>query len=156
MSQPRTPEGGNGPARGEPGGLIAFFVGLCALVLSIEIMNLMMNAPLLSALAPLAGVAAIVLGVRARRRARANFHRAPGTVGGIVLGAVGLAFSAVLFASLAMMWPEFSAFRACTNGANTISAQQSCNKTFTESLRKRAGLPPGSLPSLNPDDLPSQ
>lgn len=156
MSQPSTPQGGKGPARGEPGGLVALFVGLCALVLSIEIMNLMMNAPLLSALAPLAGVAAIVLGVRARRRARANSHRAPGTIGGIVLGAVGLAFSAVLFASLAMMWPEFSAFRACTNGANTISAQQSCNKTFTESLRKRAGLPPGSLPSLGPQDLSSK
>lgn len=155
MSQPRTPPGGNGPARGEPGGLVALFVGLCAVVLSIEIMNLMMTAPPLAVLAPLAGVAAIVLGVRARRRARANAHRAPGTVGGIVLGAVGLAFSAVLFGSLALMWPEFSAFRACTDGANTISAQQSCNKTFTESLRKRAGLPPGSLPDLDPGDLPS-
>jgi len=135
----------------ERGGLVALFLGLCAVVLSIEIMNLMMNAPVLAVLAPVAGAAAIILGVRARRRARANAHRAPGTVGGIVLGIVGLAFSALLFGSLAVMWPEFSAFRDCTNGANTISAQHHCNQSFTEKLRKRAGLPPGSLPSLDAD-----
>lgn len=149
MSQPTPPDGGNGPAGADRGGLVALFLGLCAVVLSIEIMNLMMNAPVFAVLAPIAGAAAIILGVRARRRARANAHRAPGTVGGIVLGVVGLAFSALLFGSLAVMWPEFSAFRNCTNGANTITAQRDCNHTFTERLRKRAGLPPGSLPSLD-------
>lgn len=148
MSQPTPPDGGNGPGA-DRGGLVALFMGLCAVVLSIEIMNLMMNAPVLAVLAPLAGAGAVVLGFRARRRARVNANRAPGTVGGIVLGIVGLAFSALLFGSLAVMWPEFSAFRDCTNGANTITAQRDCNHSFTERLRKRAGLPPGSLPSLD-------
>jgi cytochrome bd-type quinol oxidase subunit 2 len=130
--------------------MYALFLGLMAVVLAIEIMNLMMSAPPLVVLAPIAGVAAVVLGVRARRRARANDRRAPGSVGGITFGIIGLAFSVLLFASLAAVWPEFSAFRTCTEGANTITAQSACNKTFTEDLRKRAGLPPGSLPSLDP------
>lgn len=149
MSQPTPSDGGNRPAGADRGGLGALLLGLCAVVLSIEIMNLMMNAPALVVLAPIAGLAAIVVGIRTRRRARREDHRAPGTVGGIVLGAVGLAFSALLFSSIAVMWPEFSAFRTCTDGANTITAQRACNQTFTEGLRKRAGLPPGSLPSLD-------
>ena len=154
--QPNAPGRGAGPARPGPverGGMYALFLGLLAMVLAIEVMNLMMHAPALSVLAPVAGIAAIVVGVRARRRARSGAKRAPGAVGGIAFGAVGLAFSVLLFASLAVMWPQFSAFRHCTNGANTIAAQNSCNKTFTEDLRKRAGLPPGSLPHLDPADL---
>ena len=153
MSQPTPPDRGTGPAGAERGGLVALFLGLCAVVFSIEIMNMMMNAPVLTVLGPITGAAAIFMGVRTRRRARANARRAPGTVGGIVLGAVGLAFSVLLFGSLVVMWPEFSAFRDCTNGANTISAQNACNKTFTDDLRKRAGLPPGSLPSLDRGSL---
>lgn len=134
----------------ERGGLLALFLGLAGIVLALEMMSLIVQAPPLVVLAPIAGIAAIVLGIRARRRARANARRAPGSVGGITFGIIGLVFSALLLTSLSLFWNEFSTYRDCISGANTIAAQKSCRQTFVNQLSKRSGVPPGELPGFGP------
>ena len=86
-------------------------------------------------LALLFAVTAIWLGVTASRKARRTGTARPrGAVSGVVLGALGLAFSALWLLVLAVFWPQLNAYYNCLNGANTIAAKQACHDQFTNSV----------------------
>ncbi len=78
---------------------------------------------------------AIWLGVTASKKARRSRTARPrGAVGGVVLGGIGLAFSALWLLVLAVFWPQLNAYYTCMNSANTVAAQQACHSQFTNSV----------------------
>ena len=80
-------------------------------------------------------VTAIWLGVTATRKARRSGTARPRwAVGGVVLGGLGLAFSALWLLVLAVFWPQLNAYYNCMSGANTVAAQQACHNQFTNSV----------------------
>ena len=81
------------------------------------------------------GLAAIWLGVTASKKAqRSGTARPRWAVGGVVLGSIGLAFSALWLLVLAVFWPQLSAYYACMGGANTVAARQACHDQLTNSV----------------------
>jgi hypothetical protein len=79
--------------------------------------------------------AAVWLGVTASRKARrAGTARPRWAVGGVVLGSLGLAFSALWLLVLAVFWPQLSEYYTCMSGANTVTLQQACHDQFTKSV----------------------
>ena len=80
-------------------------------------------------------VGAIWLGVTAIRKARRSGTARPRwAIGGVVLGGLGLAVSALWLLVLAVFWPQLNAYYNCMNGANTVAAQQACHNQFTTSV----------------------
>jgi hypothetical protein len=55
-------------------------------------------------------------------------------VGGVVLGCVGLTFSALWLLVLAVFWPQLNTYYNCLDGANTVTARQACHDQFTKSV----------------------
>jgi hypothetical protein len=83
----------------------------------------------------LLAVTAIWLGAGAGRRARRSGTARPrGAVGGIVLGAFGLAVSAMWLLVLAVFWPQLDTYYNCMAGANTVTAQQACHNQLSNSV----------------------
>jgi hypothetical protein len=80
-------------------------------------------------------VTAIWLGVTASKKARRSGTARPrGAVGGVVLGGLGLAFSALWLLVLAVFWPQLNAYYSCMSGANTVAARLACHSQFTHSV----------------------
>jgi hypothetical protein len=80
-------------------------------------------------------LAAIWLGVTASRKARRSGTARPRwALGGVVLGGLGLALSALWLLVLAVFWPQLNAYYNCMSGANTVAAQQDCHNQFTNSV----------------------
>ena len=80
-------------------------------------------------------VTAIWLGVTASKKARRSGTARPRwAVGGVVLGGLGLAFSALWLLVLAVFWPQLNAYYTCMGGAPTVAAQQACHSQFTKSV----------------------
>src|SRR5229473_1014619 len=52
----------------------------------------------------------------------------------LLLGGLGLAFSALWLLALAVFWPQLNAYYTCLGGANTVAAQQACHSQFTNSV----------------------
>jgi drug/metabolite transporter (DMT)-like permease len=78
---------------------------------------------------------AIWLGVTASRKARRGGTARPRwAVGGVVLGSLGLVFSALWLLVLAVFWPQLNTYYTCMGGANTVAAQQTCHDQFTKSV----------------------
>jgi hypothetical protein len=78
---------------------------------------------------------AIWLGVTASRKARRSGTARPrGAVGGITLGWIGLAFSALWLLVLAVFWPQLNAYYNCMGSANTVTAQQACHDQLNNSV----------------------
>jgi hypothetical protein len=78
---------------------------------------------------------AIWLGVTASRKARRSGTARPrGAVGGITLGWIGLAFSALWLLVLAVFWPQLNAYYNCMGSANTVTAQQTCHDQLNNSV----------------------
>src|SRR6266705_6714065 len=79
--------------------------------------------------------AAIWLGVTASKMARRGGTARPRwAVGGVVLGCIGLVFSALWLLVLAVFWPQLNTYYTCMGGANTVVAQQACHDQFTKSV----------------------
>jgi MFS family permease len=86
-------------------------------------------------------VAAIWLGVTASRKARRSGTARPRwAAGGVVLGGLGLAFSALWLLVLAVFWPQLNAYYTCMSGANTVATQQACHNQFTNSVGGEFGV----------------
>jgi MFS family permease len=86
-------------------------------------------------------VAAIWLGVTASRKARRSGTARPRwAVAGVVLGGLGLAFSALWLLVLAVFWPQLNAYYTCMSGANTVATQQACHNQFTNSVGGEFGV----------------
>lgn len=94
----------------------------------------------------LIGAAAVWLGVSAASRARRGGSYLPrGAVSGIVLGGAGLALSVIMLAGFALLGNELSTYSDCMKGANTVSAQQSCQNQFTQAVHNKISeLQPGT------------
>jgi hypothetical protein len=81
------------------------------------------------------GGAAVWLGVTATKKARRGGAARPRwAVGGVVLGSLGVAFSALWLLVLAVFWPQLNTYYTCMGGANTVVAQQACHDQFTKSV----------------------
>jgi hypothetical protein len=80
-------------------------------------------------------VAAIWLGAGANRQARRSGSARPrGGTSGVVLGGLGLAFSALWLLVLAVFWSQLSTYYSCMSSANTVAAQQVCHTQLNNSV----------------------
>ena len=121
--------------------LAAVILGLLGLIgLALGLGNLRRGI-FVAVLTLLFGATAIWLGVGANRAARRNRTARPrGARAGIVLGGLGLAFSAFWLLVLAVFWPQLNTYYNCLSGANTVSAQQACHSQFTNSVGSELGV----------------
>ena len=69
-----------------------------------------------------------------RRARRSGTARPRGAVSGIVLGGLGLAFSAMWLLVLAVFWPQLNTYDNCMAGANTVATQQACHTQLSNSV----------------------
>jgi ABC-type amino acid transport system permease subunit len=115
--------------------LAALFLGVLSLIgLMLGLGNLRRGI-FVAVLTLVFAAVAIWLGVTASRKARRSGTARPrGAVSGVVLGAFGLAISALWLMVLAVFWPQLSAYSNCMGGANTVAAQQACHDQFTDSV----------------------
>lgn len=90
-------------------------------------------------------IAAMVVGVRARRRARRGDAAAPGAIAGITLGAIGLVLSAFSLTLTVILWPEMNGYQQCIGKANTNSDKQTCRQTWFPKIEDKLNLPEGSM-----------
>lgn len=88
-------------------------------------------------------VAAVILGVRARRRARSAGFRAPAAAAAISLGACSTVF---VLSMVALLGPQLARYQECMSGANTEIAKQNCEAAFVRDVEQRFGvdLPQGT------------
>ncbi len=84
-------------------------------------------------------VAAIVVGLRAWRRARAAGDGRRRDLAGVWLGSAGVALSGALVVMLAMLWPTFNQWTDCMNGANTAVAEHTCKERLRADVRDTIG-----------------
>ncbi|MFI0405191.1 hypothetical protein [Actinomadura sp. 3N508] len=135
--QPGAPGQPAGPGPGQPQrtGWRALWLGAIALL----------TAFFFYPLGLVLGVAALVVGIRARRSARRARGAAPGAVPGIVLGSVGLAFSILSVSLTAFLWTELSGYQNCLSGSNTTTDKQSCQEKYFPKIEDKLGLPDGSM-----------
>jgi hypothetical protein len=129
--------------------LVALALGALSLVgLMLGLGNLRRGI-FVAVLTLLFAVAAIWLGASASKKARRSGTARPrGAVAGILLGGLGLAFSALWLLVLAVFWPQLNTYYTCMSGANTVAAQQACHTQFTNSVGGEISvLQNGRLPS---------
>ncbi|MFI0357707.1 DUF4190 domain-containing protein [Actinomadura sp. 9N407] len=91
------------------------------------------------------GIAALVVGIKARRLASKERSTAPGAVPGIVLGAIGLAFASLSLVTTAVLWPELSDRQECLSSANTTTDENACRDSFVQNVEEKLNLPKGSM-----------
>lgn len=132
---PKGPGGPPGPV--DRTGRRALWLGLLSLVL--------LFIPLLGYLVAIPAIAAIVLGVRARRSARRNQGTAPGALPGIVLGSIGLVLFVAAVAVQIVLYSELQQYSKCRSAANTITAETRCKDQLAREIEDRLGLPDGTL-----------
>lgn len=96
----------------------------------------------------LAGVVALWLGVGAVVRARRGHTRRPaGSVTAVVIAGAGIAISGLLVMAFSIFGAQLASYGQCLSGANTISAQQSCQRQFTRAVtRKLTAVSSGTRP----------
>jgi predicted PurR-regulated permease PerM len=70
---------------------------------------------------------------------RGRTGRPRGAVAGVVLGLLGLAFSGLALTVFAMFWTQLSAYSKCTSGANTLTAQQTCQHQLSRTISNEFG-----------------
>jgi len=115
-------------------GRLAIFLGLAGLVCVTSVFALPLGLGL--------GIAAIVVGARARKRGQQAHQAVPGAMTGIVLGIVSSVFASLLIVSAAVFWEELVEYQDCVSGANTNTAREACQREFEERLVERVTPPP--------------
>src|SRR6266516_4408779 len=115
--------------------LTALLLGVLSLIgLMLGLGNLRRGV-FVAALTLLFAATAVWLGVTASKKARRGGTARPRwAAGGVVLGSLGLAFSALWLLVLAVFWPQLNTYYNCMGGANTVAAQQTCHDQFTKSV----------------------
>ena len=119
----------------EPGGGRALLLALAGIVLSSVLLPWGVLGLALE-------VAAIVVAVRALRRAKAAGRVAPGARAAVVAAGMALTFFAVALAFVGIFYDEWQAYRTCLDRAITGSAGDACRAQFERSVRGRLGLTP--------------
>jgi len=128
--------------------LAAFSLGLLSLIgLMLGLGNLRRGI-VVAVVTLVFALVAIWLGVSANRTARRTGTTRPRwAASGVVLGALGLAFSALWLMVLAVFWPQLNTYYNCMAGANTVATQQACHDQFTKSVGSEMSvLQGGKLP----------
>jgi hypothetical protein len=83
----------------------------------------------------LVGALALWLGVSATVRSRrAAAGRPRGAVSAIILGSIGVLFSALLLITFTVLWQQLSAYSQCMQAANTLAAQHICQDQLSRSV----------------------
>lgn len=118
----------------EPGGRRALLLGVAGLLTSA-----------FGLIGAILSVAAIVTGVRARKRGRRVLAPAPGAVAGVVLGSIGLVLCTwgVVFDVVA--GKEMRDYVQCRQSALTIDDQQTCQNTYFPLVERKLHMPRGTL-----------
>jgi multisubunit Na+/H+ antiporter MnhB subunit len=118
--------------------------GLAALALAILSLVAMMLIGNLQRAATVAGVAlavaavAVVLAVSAQRAAKRSGTRRPrGALAGLVLGVIGLLVSGFALLGFLIFGQQIDQYSNCMDGANTVSAQQSCQNQLDHAIDNR-------------------
>jgi hypothetical protein len=121
--------------------LTAMLLGALSLIaLTLGLGNLRRGI-FVAVLALLFAAGAIWLGVTASKKARRSGTARPRwAAGGVVLGCIGLVFSALWLLVLAVFWPQLNTYYNCMGGANTVTAQQACHKQFSDSVGSEISL----------------
>jgi hypothetical protein len=129
--------------------LTAMLLGVLSLIALMLGLGNLRRGIFVAVLALLFAGGAIWLGATASKKARRSGTARPRwAVGGVVLGSLGLAVSAMWLLVLAVFWPQLNAYYNCMNGANTVTAQQACHKQFTDSVGSEISvLQTGRLPA---------
>ncbi|GAA4074623.1 hypothetical protein [Actinomadura miaoliensis] len=96
-------------------------------------------------LALVLGVASLVVGVKAQRRARRHNVLAPGAGPGMVLGAVGLAMAVAAAAVSVLIGPEMNGYTKCMDTANTKIDEDACRDKYIPRIEEKLNLPKGSM-----------
>jgi len=117
----------------EPGGGRALLLAACGVLLSSVLVPWGLVGIVLE-------VAAIVIGVRTLRRARAAGRPAPGARAAVAVGSFAVAFFTVALAFVGFFYDEYQDYRTCLDRAITDSAQDECRSQFDDSVRDRLGL----------------
>ncbi|MFB4305821.1 DUF4190 domain-containing protein [Actinomadura sp. GTD37] len=122
-----------GPSQARQTGLRALWLGGIALL----------TALFFYPLGLVLGIAALVVGIRARRQVRGTPDSVPGAVPGMVMGALGLTLSLLMVALAVFLRTEFSGYWDCVNASNTNADQQVCRDEFYPKIEDKLDLPPG-------------
>jgi uncharacterized membrane protein YeaQ/YmgE (transglycosylase-associated protein family) len=86
------------------------------------------------------GALAAWLGSTAMSQAKRGRTRRPGgALAGLILGLIGLAFSGLTLIVFAVFWTQLSTYWSCTSGANTLTAQQSCQNQLNHTITTEFG-----------------
>ena len=84
------------------------------------------------------GAVGIWLGASAASQARRGGTYLPrGAVSGIILGGFGLALSVIMLAGFALLSTQLATYSNCMKGANTVSAQQTCQDQFSQAVHSK-------------------
>jgi len=122
-----------GPSEARQTGLRALWLGGIALLTSLFFYPLGL----------VLGVAALVVGIRARRQVRGTRDAVPGALPGMVMGGIGLAMSLVMVAMAVFLRTEFSGYWDCVNASNTNADKQACRDEYYPKIEDKLDLPPG-------------
>jgi hypothetical protein len=83
------------------------------------------------------GLAALVLGISAARRARLEDTMRPrGSVAAIILGSVSLALAALALVGL-VFTKQLTNYEQCMNNAHGTAAQQTCTRQLLHAMESR-------------------
>ncbi|GAA0331369.1 DUF4190 domain-containing protein [Actinoallomurus spadix] len=129
---PRPPLPPTAPERGGPR---ARLLGIAGLVLTV----LFLPAGLVLS------IAALVTGVRSRKRARRVLAPAPGAVAGIVLAVISLVLALSQITLYAIAWDDLNGYVTCRESALTIDDKKTCQDEYLPRIEHRFHLPKGSL-----------
>ncbi|MCO5999190.1 DUF4190 domain-containing protein [Actinoallomurus rhizosphaericola] len=129
---PRPPLPPTAPERGGPR---ARLLGIAGLVLTV----LFLPAGLVLS------IAAVVTGVRSRKRARRVLAPAPGAVAGVVMGTIGLVVCLSQIGLYAVMWDDFNGYVKCRESALTFDDKKTCQDQWLPRIERRLHLPKDSL-----------
>jgi uncharacterized membrane protein len=81
------------------------------------------------------GALAAWLGGTAMSQARRGRTARPaGAIAGLILGLLGLAFSALTLIVFALFWNQLSAYWNCSSAANTLTAQHACQHQLSQTI----------------------
>lgn len=91
----------------------------------------------LIAFAMVVGLAALVLGITAARRARLEDTMRPrGSVAAIILGSVSITLAALALVGL-VFTKELTNYEQCINNAHGTAAQQTCTRQLVHAMENR-------------------
>jgi len=119
----------------EPGGGRAVLLAVTGILLSSELLPWGLLGLGLE-------IAAIVIGVRTRRRARVSGRVAPGALAAVITGSIAVAFFVLALTFVGIFYEEYDTYRDCLSRAITGTANDACRAAFERTVRERLGLLP--------------